>query len=168
MKTTLTLILAALVVTTGFTYARPRGGAPAGGDRPVPPAVLAEFDTDGDGVLSDAEKAAMKAAMESKKEEFIAKHDADGDGVLNSEERAAAKAAMEAAHAAKITTKFEELDTDSSGGLSAAEFAAGAPEGADANKVAVHYAKLDVNSDGSVTAEEFAARPKKGGKPKRK
>ncbi len=133
MKTTLTLILAALVVTTGFTYARPRGGAPAGGDRPVPPAVLAEFDTDGDGVLSDAEKAAMKAA-----------------------------------HAAKITTKFEELDTDSSGGLSAAEFAAGAPEGADANKVAVHYAKLDVNSDGSVTAEEFAARPKKGGKPKRK
>ena len=47
--------------------------------------IMKKFDVDGDGVLSDTEKAAMKADREA----MIAKYDTDKDGKLSEEERAA-------------------------------------------------------------------------------
>jgi Ca2+-binding EF-hand superfamily protein len=166
MKKTKLTILAAFAASASLALAGGHG-APGGHAAPparggVPPEVLAEFDADGDSVLSDTEKAAWKAAEEAKKAAFIAKYDANGDGVLDATERAAARADEAAARLAEQTEKFNALDTDASGGLSAEEFAAGAPEGADADKVAKQFARLDADSDGTVTLEEFTA---KGGKP---
>lgn len=61
--------------------------------------LLEKFDKDGDGKLSEEERAAAKAAFQEKhpdaKEKVLAHFDKDGDGKLNDEERAAAKAAHE-------------------------------------------------------------------------
>ena len=164
MKTKLTILLTALGLTASLASAR--GGRPGhgtGSPRPLPADVLEKYDTDGDGVLSDAEKAAMRAAMEAERAaaraEFIAKYDADGDGVLNAEERAAARAAMEAEKLAALTEKFNALDTDASGGLSAEEWAAGAPADADAAKVAAAFDHKDADDDGSLSLAEFTAKP---------
>ena len=51
------------------------------------------FDKDGDGKLSDDEKAEARKAMEARRKEMIGKFDKDGDGKLNEEERKAAMAA---------------------------------------------------------------------------
>jgi Ca2+-binding EF-hand superfamily protein len=84
--------------------------------------MLKQFDTDGDGKLSDAEKAAAKAAWEAKRaeheKEMLAKFDKDGDGKLSDEERAAAHEAMKAEHAKEMLAKF---DKDGNGKLDAAE-----------------------------------------------
>lgn len=162
MKTTTALTIAALGLT--MTFASARGGRPgSGAPRPLPADVLEKYDTDGDGTLSDAEKAAMRAAIEAEREakraEIIAKYDTDGDGVLSEAERAAAKAAMEAEKLAALTEKFTALDTDASGGLSAEEWAAGAPEGADATKVAAAFDKKDADDDDSISLAEFTAKP---------
>lgn len=59
--------------------------------------ILEKFDKDGDGKLSEDERAAAKAAFQEKhpdaREKVLAHFDKDGDGKLNEEERAAAKAA---------------------------------------------------------------------------
>ncbi len=84
--------------------------------------MLKQFDTDGDGKLSDAEKATAKAAWEAKRaehdKEMLAKFDKDGDGKLNDEEKAAAHEAMKAEHAKEMLAKF---DKNGDGKLDAAE-----------------------------------------------
>ncbi len=54
--------------------------------------MLKKFDANGDGKLSEAERATAKAH----RKEMVAKHDTDGDGKLSEAERAAAKAAIKA------------------------------------------------------------------------
>jgi len=49
--------------------------------------LLEQFDTDGDGTLSDAER---QAAREARRAELLEKYDADDDGTLSDAERAAA------------------------------------------------------------------------------
>jgi len=168
MKTPAILLLTVLGLTASLASARGGRPGPGPGGRPgpsreLPAEVIAQYDTDGDGVLSGEEKAAMRAAIEAerdaKRAEFIAKWDADGDGVLNAAERAAAKAAMEAEKLAALTEKFNALDTDASGGISAEEWAAGAPEGADATKVAEAFDRKDADDDSSISLEEFTAKP---------
>ena len=60
--------------------------------------ILAKFDADGDGKLSDAEKAKAKEAREARHAEMIAKFDADGDGKLNDEEKAKARESWKQKH----------------------------------------------------------------------
>ena len=74
-------------------------GARKGPKRPNGPRheeILKKFDKDGDGKLSEEERAAAKAAMKEKMEarraEVLKAHDKDGDGKLNDEERKAARA----------------------------------------------------------------------------
>ena len=67
-------------------------------------AILEKYDTDGDGVLSRAE---MHALHEDGREAFMAKYDTDDDGELSSEERDAIKADF-----------IEQFDTDGDGLLS--------------------------------------------------
>ena len=64
-----------------------------------------KYDKDGDGKLSETEKAARRTDMEAKRKETIAKFDKDGDGRLNPEERQAAKAARKAEKEAQETKK---------------------------------------------------------------
>ena len=68
-----------------------KGGPPEG--RPSREEMIKKFDKDGDGKLSDDEKAELRKAMEARRKEFIARFDKDGDGKLNEEERKAAMAA---------------------------------------------------------------------------
>lgn len=57
--------------------------------------IIKKFDKDGDGQLSEQERAdareAFKAKMAERKAELIKKYDKDGDGKLSEEERKAAR-----------------------------------------------------------------------------
>ena len=117
MKLLFTLITS-LCLTVGL-FAKPEKGGK--GDRPVRPSreeVMKKFDKDGDGKLSDDEKAEIRNAMANRKppahilekfdkngdgklcdeekaeirKQMITKFDKDGDGKLNPEERKAAMA----------------------------------------------------------------------------
>jgi hypothetical protein len=87
--------------------------------------VLAEFDADGDGELSEEECAAAREAHRAEREarretrlaELLAEFDADGDGELNEEERAAA-------HAARQAELLAQFDADGDGVLNEEERAA--------------------------------------------
>ncbi len=95
---TLTLTLRAGLLGVAFcliTSGVRAEGAEKPAEKPVPPGVLKKFDKDGDGKLSDEEKAAWKAARDGEKKAMLEKYDADKDGKLSDEEKAAAKAERE-------------------------------------------------------------------------
>jgi len=76
--------------------------------------LLEKFDTDKDGKLSDAERAAAKVSC-------IAKHDSDGDGKLSEAERDAARAAFSARLKEKHPELFARIDRDGDGTISREE-----------------------------------------------
>ena len=118
MKTTKLLTLGLLIGSFTCAVAEDAGPPPPPPGkpphRPVPPEVLKKFDKDGDGKLSETERAAMKAEREK---EMLAKYDADKDGKLSDEERAKAK---EDRHKEMIA----RFDKDGDGKLSETERAA--------------------------------------------
>jgi hypothetical protein len=75
-----------------------------GGGEGMQASMIERFDADGDGTLSDTEKASMEAA----RTEMTTKFDADGDGTLSETERSAMREAQ-------MTERF---DTDGDGVLS--------------------------------------------------
>lgn len=85
-----------------------------GGRGQVPPAVLKEFDKDGDGKLSEDER---KAAREAAQKKVLEKYDKDKDGKLSDEERKAMREDLEAKHKALL----EKYDKDKDGRLNAEE-----------------------------------------------
>jgi len=129
------LILAGsfLMGSSLFAQDRPADGKDAGKHRrPSKEEILKKFDKDGDGELSEEEKAAMKEAMEKhrgkhgkggrpSKEEMLKKFDADGDGKLNKEERTAAREAMKKRFREEALKRF---DKDGDGELNEEERAA--------------------------------------------
>ncbi len=147
-KSTLPLALAAIAVTVFTTNADARGVFGLGGSR------LAEYDTDGDGVLSDEEKAAAKEAREAARQAFIDVHDTDGDGVLNEEERAAAREAREAERARAKEERFNEIDGDGDGEVSQEELATALPEASE-ERVAQVLARYDADENGTISVDEF-------------
>lgn len=146
------LTLLALASTPLSAKDTPKNGHP-----PVPPDVLAKYDTNSDGKLDATELAAMKADLEAQRKALIAKYDTNGDGVLNATERAAMQADLEAQKLAELKAKFTALDTDISGGLSLAEFTAGAPTGATTAQIQAAFKRLDKNNDSSISLDEFIA-----------
>lgn len=129
MKTKITCIALALAGIVAASAQEgnpdaPRRGQGGPGGRQVPPAVLKEFDKDGDGKLNDEEAKAARAAMQAKREEaqkkMLAEFDADKDGKLNEEERKAMRTAMEAKRKALV----EKYDADKDGKLSPEEIKA--------------------------------------------
>ena len=93
--------------------------------------LLEKFDKDGDGKLSDEEKAAARKAMEaSRRAEMLKKFDKDGDGKLSDEEKAAARKAMEERRGGKgaptdrRAAMLKKFDKDGDGKLSDEEKAA--------------------------------------------
>jgi hypothetical protein len=87
-----------------------------------------KFDKDGDGKLSEEEKAAAKAAhkekMAERKAKFMEKFDKDGDGDVSEEEMTAAKAAHKEKVAERKAKFMEKFDKDGDGTLSEEEKAA--------------------------------------------
>ncbi|MDA0836805.1 MAG: EF-hand domain-containing protein [Planctomycetota bacterium] len=129
----LILVGSFLMGTSLFAQDRPADGEEAvKPHRPSKEEILQKFDKDGDGELSEDEKAAMKEAMEKHRgkpgegdrrisEEMRKKFDADGDGKLNEDERAALKEAMKKRLHADAIKKF---DKDGDGELNEEERAA--------------------------------------------
>lgn len=130
----------------------------------LPDQAIATYDTDRNGVLSDAEKAAMKTAMEAERQALIAKYDKDRDGALNETERAAMRAELESLRLAQQAARFAALDADGNGGLSLAEFGLGAPANASAERIQAAFTRMDADGNGVVSLEEFTAKPSMGGK----
>jgi hypothetical protein len=95
---------------------QPAAPAPANPAAPLAPADshgdyrerMKQFDTDGDGKLSEDERYAMMAARAG---EVLGRNDHDGDGVLS-------KAEFEASPAARRVGDFAAADTDHNGSLS--------------------------------------------------
>jgi Ca2+-binding EF-hand superfamily protein len=75
--------------------------------------MLEKFDADGDGKLSEEERAEAKAAMKAYKEKMIAKYDTDGDGELSEEEKKAAKDAFIAKYDSNGDGKLSEEERKS-------------------------------------------------------
>ena len=127
------------------------------GSKGLPP-DLAKYDANGDGVLSAEEKAALKAALDAKRQAFLDKYDTNKDGVLDATERAAAEADRAAAIKAERTADFATLDADGNGKVTLAEFKAANPK-APAARAEALFKRLDADSDGNITLEEYLATP---------
>jgi len=149
------IVLAALIGT------RVDAGDRTFGDGTLP-SFLEAYDVDGDGVLSEEERQAMKEAREAARAEWIAQWDADGDGVLSEEEKAAAREAMQAKIEETRTERFNEADADGDGLLSMEEFLAlpGIAKIAeeDPDKPALIFDRLDTDDEDGISLEEFLAR----------
>ena len=128
-----------------------------------------EYDTDGDGALSDTEKEAMKAAikaeMETKKAEMLAKYDTDGDGSLSDTEKTAMHEAIKAERDARKAELLTKYDADGDGSLSDTEKAT-MKEAMKAEMEAKLLEKFDADGDGTLSDSEKStmesSRPQKG------
>jgi Ca2+-binding EF-hand superfamily protein len=104
MKKLLGVVIAASLMITGLSMAAEEGGEGPGGKKRGKgrmdhrKMLLEKFDADGDGKLSEEERAKARAEFTKKHPELhakmIEKFDKDGDGKLNEEERKAAHEAM--------------------------------------------------------------------------
>jgi Ca2+-binding EF-hand superfamily protein len=85
--------------------------------------MMARYDADGDGVLSEAEREELRRSMratwqERMIERMTPRFDADGDGVLSDDERLEAEAEMEARAMEWRIRMQERFDTDGDGQIS--------------------------------------------------
>lgn len=87
-------------------------------ERPIPGTIKKEFDRNGDGVLSDDERADLRETMRerrnARRNDLVNRFDADGDGELNEAERATA-------HDTISREMLAKYDADGDGALSRAE-----------------------------------------------
>jgi len=85
--------------------------------------ILEKYDTNHDGELDDAERAAMRADFQAKRaarrQEMLARFDTNKDGKLDANERKVMRDTLAA-------ERFKKLDTNGDGMISPQEFQAGA------------------------------------------
>lgn len=153
MKTTTALLFGALLFGAAANAQSPTRQRFGTGELPE---FLKPYDLDGDGKLSEEEhQAAMKALRESKPVRPGIKNpiDTDGDGKVSDAERKAARDAAAAKVAEERIKRFNELDADQSGELTAEELKA-IPRVTDAI-IAQMIARLDTDKNGTVSQDEF-------------
>ena len=115
----ITLFTISLLFSYFSFAAKPEKGKKAegpSGDRPSREEMIKKFDTDGDGKLSDDEKAGARKTMMAKRKMppfLVKKFDKDGDGELNDEEKAEALKMM----AVRKKEALEKFDKDGDGKL---------------------------------------------------
>lgn len=118
MKTTHWLLIAMLAGGSAIAEeAIPNPERPQRGERPIPAAILKEFDKDGDGKLSPEERKQMRSAMRERRQarhqELLNRFDADGDGSLSPEERKVAHETVRKEMLAKYDANGDgELDPE--------------------------------------------------------
>ena len=159
-RTTTTLLATALLLGAAATVSAqtPPARQPFGtGELPE---FLKAYDLDGNGKLSVEERQAFeKACREAKPPRPGTKNpwDTNGDGKLDAAEIAAAREAIAAKIAEERTKRFNELDADQDGLLTATELKA-IPRITD-EMVARMIAHLDTDlpKDGMVSLDEFTA-----------
>lgn len=122
MKTNATWIAIALAAIGGATAQNEKPGGKR--HRPIPPAVLEQFDADKDGQLNEEERKAARDAMRARREEArkkaLEEFDANDDGKLDENERKAMHAALKIRREALV----EKYDSDGDGKLSREEIKA--------------------------------------------
>lgn len=130
--------------------------------------MLARFDTDGDGELSEEERQAAREAFRADREArrqqwLLEQYDKDGDGVLSAEEEAQREAdeaereaEREARRAEAQQKALAAYDSDGDGVLSDAEKQAGRDARRDymMQQREAMTARFDANGDGEITGDE--------------
>jgi len=118
-----------------------QGFGPADGSGPAGPAtMMSRLDTDGDGMVSQAE-------FDAGRPDRFATADTDGDGQVSAEEfQTAALAAIEQRRLQRIARMFDRLDADHDGVLTEQEAQAPASS---------MFARMDDNGDGQISPEEM-------------
>jgi Ca2+-binding EF-hand superfamily protein len=157
MKTTSILMASSLLFAAA---ARAQTAPPA--PRPFGTGELPEFlkpyDLDGDGKLSAEERQAFEKAVREARPKQPGRPnpwDADGDGKLSPEEIQAARDAVAAKVRETRIKRFNELDVDKNGQLSAAELKA--IPGITDEMVTRMIGHLDKDISGTISLEEFIA-----------
>lgn len=123
------------------------------------PAFLGAYDLNGDGVLSQEERDAMRADREARHDQWVQQWDTNADGTISEEERNAARTNIQQRVETTREERFDEADTNGDGFLSFDEFSAIPPmvrlaqEHPGAPKVI--FDGLDTNHDGKVDLAEF-------------
>jgi hypothetical protein len=119
MKATTLITLGLLAASVSFSSAQEQGQRPQRGERggAVTPEILAKYDKDGDGKLSEEERKPLqeerRAEAEKRRAENLKKYDKDGDGKLSQEETKA----MREEQAAKRKALTEKYDANKNGRL---------------------------------------------------
>ena len=132
-------------------------GRQAPPDRMAPPerperrrGAPGRFDQDGDGQLSEQERAAMESQREQRKADMMRKLDTDGDGQISDAERAALKAQ-------RVERMVERMDSDGDGKVSQDEL------DAEPRRRPIDLAAADTDHDGLLSVDELtAAMPERG------
>ena len=141
MKIVATLTAAALAAASFLVLADP--GAPGGPRAGHMLERLKAGDTNGDGMISRTEAAALPR---------IATHfdeiDTNHDGQVTMDEL---RAFHEQRRAARAAEHFKRIDQDSDGRISKAEAQAAAP------RLFAHFDRIDANGDSFITPEEMQA-----------
>jgi Ca2+-binding EF-hand superfamily protein len=157
-RTTSTVLAAAMLFGVVSTTAHAQTTAP--NRKPFGTGELPEFlkpyDLNGDGSLSVEERQAYEKATREARPQHpgrVNPWDTDGDGVLSDAEKEAARAAIAAKIQTERTKRFNELDTNADGFLTAIELQAIphiTPE-----QIAAMIARLDTDADGQISLAEF-------------
>ncbi len=140
-----TLLVSVLAAAAVPAFAQP-GGHGERGQGPRIPIVFSELDANGDGVITQEEMDARKAAK-------FAEIDTDGDGQLSADELMAQQAKQEENRRMKRAERMiERLDANDDGLVSAEEMASHEGE---RGKRGSLFERADLDDDGKVTEEEF-------------
>jgi len=159
MKTKIAAVCIALAASLATTV-KAQTGTPTRvfGDGDLP-AITAAYDLNGDGVLSQEERDAMRADRGARHDHWVKEWDTNADGVVSGQERDAARTNLQQRIETNRLDRFDEADTNSDGYLSFAEFSAIPPIARLAlehpNAPKAIFDGLDTNHDGLVDADEF-------------
>jgi len=120
---------------------------------------LSIYDVDASGGLSAEELQALRADRKDRRSRLKNRWDTDGNGKISNAEREAAKTAIRRQIEIRRGLRFDEVDDNSDGFLSLAEFnniaAVGAVDEARPGVSDELYQNLDLNDDGKVSKREF-------------
>jgi len=123
-------------------------------------AMMRQFDTDGDGELSDAERQAARAQWEARAGEgrqvMMRRYDKDGDGELSESERQAARAEIGQLRDQIRERIMPQYDLDGNGELNDQEREAAGPAFRAEYERIRTVATLDLDGSGDVDATELA------------
>ncbi len=115
------LLFAASALVLGCAAGIAAAGSGHGGGHSKRGQMMQKFDANGDGQLSDAERAAAKAAFSTKRAEHkaarLARFDTNRNGTLEPAEK-------RAAHDQRVGERFAKLDANGDGAITLAEMKA--------------------------------------------